>query len=72
MVEVLNMVDAIEDPTQQGVLGLHLEGPFISTEKKGAHREEFIRELDKKTAQYLADNADKICVLTVAPENTSK
>lgn len=72
MVEVLNMVDAIEDPAQQGVLGLHLEGPFISTEKKGAHREEFIRELDKKTAQYLADNADKICVLTVAPENTSQ
>ncbi len=73
MVEVLNMVDAIEDPAhKQGVLGLHLEGPFISTEKKGAHREEFIRELDKKTAQYLADNADKICVLTVAPENTSQ
>ncbi|SMY16013.1 N-acetylglucosamine-6-phosphate deacetylase [Photobacterium aquimaris] len=72
MVEVLNMVDAIDDPAQQGVLGLHLEGPFISTEKKGAHREEFIRELDLKTAQYLADNADKICVLTVAPENTAQ
>ncbi|KJF83235.1 N-acetylglucosamine-6-phosphate deacetylase [Photobacterium angustum] len=72
LVEVLQMVESTEQPEQQGVLGLHIEGPFISVEKKGAHREEFIRELDEKTAQYLADNADKICVLTVAPENTSQ
>ncbi|MCD9514310.1 N-acetylglucosamine-6-phosphate deacetylase [Photobacterium carnosum] len=72
MVEVLDMVGAMDNRLQKGVLGLHLEGPFISTEKKGAHREEFIRELDINTAKYLADNADKICVLTVAPENTSQ
>ncbi|KJF98727.1 N-acetylglucosamine-6-phosphate deacetylase [Photobacterium leiognathi] len=70
LVEVIEMVEATEKPDQLGVLGLHLEGPFISVEKKGAHREEFIRQLDEKTAHYLADNADKICVLTVAPENT--
>ncbi|GAD31490.1 N-acetylglucosamine-6-phosphate deacetylase [Photobacterium leiognathi lrivu.4.1] len=70
LVEVIEMVEATEKPAQLGVLGLHLEGPFISVEKKGAHREEFIRQLDEKTAHYLADNADKICVLTVAPENT--
>ncbi|MCD9521516.1 N-acetylglucosamine-6-phosphate deacetylase [Photobacterium carnosum] len=72
MIEVLDMVGAMDNRLQKGVLGLHLEGPFISTEKKGAHREEFIRELDINTAKYLADNADKICVLTVAPENTSQ
>ncbi|EAR53279.1 hypothetical N-acetylglucosamine-6-phosphate deacetylase [Photobacterium sp. SKA34] len=72
LVEVIEMLEATEQPEQQGVLGLHIEGPFISVEKKGAHREEFIRELDETTAQYLADNADKICVLTVAPENTSQ
>ncbi|WP_305374740.1 N-acetylglucosamine-6-phosphate deacetylase [Photobacterium leiognathi] len=70
LVEVIEMVEGTEKPEQLGVLGLHLEGPFISVEKKGAHREEFIRQLDEKTAHYLADNADKICVLTVAPENT--
>lgn len=72
LVEVLEMVEATEQIEQQGILGLHIEGPFISVEKKGAHREEFIRELDEKTAHFLADNADKICVLTVAPENTSQ
>lgn len=54
------------------MLGLHLEGPFISIEKKGAHRQEFIRELDLPTARFFAQNADKIRVLTVAPENTSQ
>lgn len=49
-----------------------LKGPFISIEKKGAHRQEFIRELDLPTARFFAQNADKIRVLTVAPENTSQ
>ncbi|MEF1206568.1 N-acetylglucosamine-6-phosphate deacetylase [Photobacterium damselae] len=72
MENIVSIVGELDQPETHGVLGLHLEGPFISIEKKGAHRQEFIRELDLPTARFFAQNADKIRVLTVAPENTSQ
>ncbi|EPT9251303.1 N-acetylglucosamine-6-phosphate deacetylase [Photobacterium damselae subsp. damselae] len=72
MENIVSIVGELDQPETHGVLGLHLEGPFISIEKKGAHRQEFIRELDLPTAHFFAQNADKIRVLTVAPENTSQ
>ncbi|HIF9092044.1 TPA: N-acetylglucosamine-6-phosphate deacetylase [Photobacterium damselae] len=72
MENIVSIVGELDQPETHGVLGLHLEGPFISIEKKGAHRQEFIRELDLPTARFFAKNADKIRVLTVAPENTSQ
>ncbi|WP_281222512.1 N-acetylglucosamine-6-phosphate deacetylase [Photobacterium sanguinicancri] len=72
MKAVVGMVADIANPAAEGILGLHLEGPFISKAKKGAHQEDCIRELDEATARYLADNAAHISVITLAPENTSQ
>lgn len=72
MREVIELIGDIEDKEAEGILGLHLEGPFISKEKKGAHNPIHIRHLDEMTAYYLADHADKIKVLTLAPENTAQ
>lgn len=49
-------------------LGLHLEGPYISLEKKGTHNPDFIRKPDANMIDYLCANADVIAQVTLAPE----
>lgn len=50
-------------------LGLHIEGPYLSIEKKGVHRPEYIREISSEMKTFLCENADVICKLTIAAEN---
>ncbi|QKJ86380.1 N-acetylglucosamine-6-phosphate deacetylase [Paramixta manurensis] len=50
-------------------LGLHLEGPWLSVEKKGTHDPALIRKPDPALVDFLCENADVICKITLAPEN---
>lgn len=50
-------------------LGLHLEGPYISVEKKGVHQAEYVRAISPEMKAFLLANADVITKLTLAPEN---
>jgi len=56
-----------------GISGLHLEGPHLSTIKKGAHDAKLIRPMQPRDLQLLLDTAKKLPVLkvTIAPENVS-
>ncbi len=54
-------------PDEAKILGTHLEGPFISFEKRGAHPKEFLANPDLKHVQKLL-NAGLIKELTLAPE----
>ncbi|XP_017786168.1 PREDICTED: N-acetylglucosamine-6-phosphate deacetylase [Nicrophorus vespilloides] len=52
------------------ILGLHIEGPFINTQKKGAHPPEFIRSFDegfKSLLDVYGDLSD-VSIITLAPE----
>uniref|UniRef100_A0A3P9MB18 N-acetylglucosamine-6-phosphate deacetylase n=1 Tax=Oryzias latipes TaxID=8090 RepID=A0A3P9MB18_ORYLA len=54
-----------------GVLGFHLEGPFISAEKKGAHPEQFLRTFQPGGFQDLMEtygSLDGVAMVTLAPE----
>ncbi|MGL4859177.1 MAG: N-acetylglucosamine-6-phosphate deacetylase [Enterobacteriaceae bacterium] len=49
-------------------LGLHLEGPYISLEKRGTHNPDFIRRPTQEMVKFLCANADVITKITLAPE----
>ncbi|WP_234736726.1 N-acetylglucosamine-6-phosphate deacetylase [Tellurirhabdus bombi] len=52
-----------------GVLGLHLEGPYVSLEKRGVHSAAYVRESDSQELSELIEyGKDVIRLLTIAPE----
>jgi N-acetylglucosamine-6-phosphate deacetylase len=53
------------------VLGIHLEGPYISTEKKGIHPAQFIRTANAEMIDLICANADIVSQITLAPETTN-
>lgn len=57
-----------------GIAGLHLEGPHLSTERKGAHDAGFIRPMGVDDLEMLTEAAKALPVLmvTVAPESVTE
>ncbi|XP_038151206.1 N-acetylglucosamine-6-phosphate deacetylase [Cyprinodon tularosa] len=54
-----------------GVLGFHLEGPFISAEKKGAHPERYLRTFGSGGMEDLMEaygSLENVAMVTLAPE----
>jgi N-acetylglucosamine-6-phosphate deacetylase len=59
-------------PTTPGLLGLHLEGPYINPVKKGAHQEEFIQTpTPEDIDELLTEAAGALRFMTLAPERVS-
>lgn len=59
----------IAESNHPEILGVHLEGPFLNPEKRGAHPEEFLLPLTIETVkQVLGDYAEIVKVMTLAPE----
>ena len=54
-----------------GVLGIHLEGPFLNVEKKGTHDAGKIRALDEAGLAILSSLKRGKTLVTLAPERTT-
>jgi len=54
-----------------GVLGVHIEGPFLNAERKGAHDARKFRTLDERAFQLLASLRTGCTLVTLAPEKTT-
>jgi len=62
-------IQVVRDNPHPALLGLHLEGPFISMVKAGAHPKQYIRAPQKKEImEFLSEACGTIKMVTMAPE----
>ncbi|HET7730947.1 MAG TPA: N-acetylglucosamine-6-phosphate deacetylase [Usitatibacter sp.] len=54
-----------------GVIGIHIEGPFINAERRGAHDAAKVRALDEAGVQALMESSGGSTLVTLAPEATT-
>jgi N-acetylglucosamine-6-phosphate deacetylase len=54
-----------------GVLGIHLEGPFLSPARKGVHNAEKFRVIDARAFELLTSLKGAKTLVTLAPEMTT-
>ena len=74
----IETLEAAIDATRQamaigvpGVLGVHIEGPFLSVKRKGIHDASKFRTLDEAAFRLLTSLGVGRTMLTLAPETTS-
>ncbi|MCQ9626328.1 N-acetylglucosamine-6-phosphate deacetylase [Cetobacterium somerae] len=71
--KALELVKGIENKGKYGVVGLHIEGPYISLQKKGIHNPKFIRKADEAMIDKMVEaGKENVRIVTLAPENTDK
>ena len=66
-------IDAVQSAMDRepGVLGIHLEGPFISPERPGVHETKFIRTITPADLALLTKPRKGVTLITLAPEEIS-
>lgn len=67
-------IEAVETAISEGVpgvLGIHIEGPFLNEHRKGIHDADKIRELDEEGLAVLTSMRRGRTLVTVAPECTT-
>jgi N-acetylglucosamine-6-phosphate deacetylase len=71
MREAVRAVDAAIEAGVPGVLGIHIEGPYLNSRRKGIHDPSKLRDLDDIGFETLTGLRRGRTVVTLAPERTS-
>ena len=68
--EIVKVLQAVRDHRSaiRPIVGVHVEGPFISKTKAGAQRAEFIQDPSPVAVRQLLEHADVLKRMTIAPE----
>lgn len=68
MLKALKLMRGVKDKYTNNILGLHLEGPYISETKRGVHNIDYVRSPCPKMIDTIIEYSDCVKVLTLAPE----
>ena len=68
MARALDAVDAAIEQGVPGILGIHLEGPFLAGARKGIHDSRLFRPLDEDDLALICRPRLGVVMLTLAPE----
>ena len=70
VLETIRLIkNAAEDPCPSEILGVYVEGPFVSIQKRGAHSASFVRGMTEKDCERLTDAINGLnAILSLAPE----
>jgi len=71
---VENAIAAVQSAIEvrtPGVLGIHIEGPFLNAQRKGVHDVSKLRELDEPAIRLLTSLRGGKTLITLAPEMTT-
>ncbi len=66
--DTLKLLDNYEKCDASNLLGIHLEGPFLSKEYKAVMKEECLQEPSKEKFDDFLNHSTKIKSMTIAPE----
>ena len=69
--EAMRAVDAAIEARVPGVLGIHIEGPFLNVARKGVHDSSKFLELDEQGIRLLTSLRRGKTLVTLAPEMTT-
>ena len=72
--KVAEAIEAVEQAIAQGVpgvIGIHLEGPFLSTDRKGVHDETKFRPFLQEHVELMSRLREGVTVVTLSPEQAS-
>ncbi len=71
MAEAVEAMRAALAARVPGVLGIHIEGPFISPERKGVHNPAFMRPMEEEDIAIMTSLTEGRTLVTLAPERNS-
>jgi N-acetylglucosamine-6-phosphate deacetylase len=69
--EAIGAVQAALDAGTPGVLGIHIEGPFLNWTRRGVHDAKHLRRIDSSQVGLLSSLRGGRTLLTLAPEMTT-